>query len=262
MQPYTKTDEHMEPAGPSMFGKALSEQAKHEGRDVPLVVEKCVQAVEAMGMDYEGIYRKSGGSSQMRVITQLFDRGQPFDLEDMDRFNDISAITSVLKNYFRELPEPLLTFKLYDRFIEASENKGRDEASKESTMRDIVAALPYEHRKTLQYLVLHLARVQLRLTENRMNARNLGVVFGRKYFFLPSLYSFWSREMWRLTLSHPVATLMRSSDPNQDFSHMGGKAMTIECEYMVISRLQCASYERVQELTTSFFSHDRPSTHL
>ena len=177
-QPFSRSDEPFE-TGPSMFGRPLIEQVAAEGHEVPLVVEKCIAAVEAMGMDYEGIYRKSGGTSQLRVITQLFERGQPFDLEDADRFNDVSAITSVLKNYFRELPEPLLTFELHEQFIEAAELKN-DAAQREENMRALVARLPRQHHDTLRYLIRHLHRVRLSSDENRMNARNLGVVFGRE----------------------------------------------------------------------------------
>lgn len=48
-QPFSRGDEPTEPAGPSMFGKDLVEQAQLEQRSVPLVVEKCIQAVEALG---------------------------------------------------------------------------------------------------------------------------------------------------------------------------------------------------------------------
>ncbi|PWN48569.1 RhoGAP-domain-containing protein [Violaceomyces palustris] len=200
-QPYSRPDEPLEPQGPSMFGKDLTQQAVLESRDVPVIVEKCIQAVEAFGMDYEGIYRKSGGSSQLKVITQLFERGMPFDLEDSDRFNDVSAITSVLKNYFRELPTPLLTYDLHEEFIKAAEMKG-DPKLKAGRMGELIGQLPKEHYQTLKCLIQHLNRVQQRCEENRMNSRNLGVVFG--------------------------PTLMKSGDPSQEFAHMGGKAMTIE----------------------------------
>lgn len=182
-QPFTRSDEAVvEYTGPTMFGRALSDQVQAEGsgRKAPLVVEKCIQAVEHMGMDYEGIYRKSGGTSQLKIITQLFENRQPFNLEDTDRFNDISAVTSVLKNYFRELPEPLLTFELYQRFIECTDSKV-DVAKKEAEMRELVRALPKEHFDTLKMLIDHLHRVQDMAEYNRMNSRNLGVVFGREY---------------------------------------------------------------------------------
>ena len=72
-------------------------------------------------LDYEGIYRKTGGSGQSKMITQLFERGDySFDLLDSDRFNDVCSITSVLKTYFRSLPDPLLTYALHDKFIAAA----------------------------------------------------------------------------------------------------------------------------------------------
>jgi hypothetical protein len=103
--------------GQSMFGNDLTSQVTAEQGSVPLVVEACITAVEDRGMDYEGIYRKSGGAAQMRLIQQAFDRGD-VNLADEDTYNDICAVTSVLKTYFRDLPDPLLTYDLYPRWIE------------------------------------------------------------------------------------------------------------------------------------------------
>lgn len=102
-----------------LFGSDLSERSRYEDRPIPLIIEQCIQAVEKRGMDYEGIYRKSGGAAQMRLIHQSFDAGDPVDLEDDESVNDICAVTSVLKQYFRELPNPLLPFNLYSQFIDA-----------------------------------------------------------------------------------------------------------------------------------------------
>ena len=176
-------------------------------------------------MDYEGIYRKSGGTSQLKLITQLFERGHPFDLDDQSRFNDISAVTSVLKNYFRELPIPLLTFDLHEQFVQAVQIKDNPQ-QKEADMRELLNKLPRPHYATFRHLIMHLHRVQARSEENRMNARNLGVVFGREY---PGNIAFVSSRVLTSLLIF-TATLMRSGDPSQEFAHMGGKAMTIECE--------------------------------
>jgi len=109
-----------------MFGRDLIEQveadAQGSDRAVPIIVEKCILAVEARGMEYEGIYRKTGGAGQSKAITQAFERGDydAFDLQDSKAFNDICSITSVLKNYFRALPNPLLTFELHEAFVQAA----------------------------------------------------------------------------------------------------------------------------------------------
>lgn len=107
-------------------------------------------------MDYEGIYRKTGGSGQTKAITQLFERGDygSFDLLDTDRFNDICSVTSVLKTYFRSLPIPLLTYDLHDQFMKAVEIK--ETAAKHQALIDTVNKLPNEHYYTLRLLMLHL----------------------------------------------------------------------------------------------------------
>lgn len=95
-------------------------QAKSEGREVPLVVTKCIETVEAFGMTYEGIYRKTGGMGQTKLITQHFESKQEFDLHDRDKFNDLAAVTSCMKNYFRSLPNPLFTHDLHEEFVAAA----------------------------------------------------------------------------------------------------------------------------------------------
>lgn len=104
----------------SMFGSDLSERVQIENRSIPLIVDECIKAVEARGLEYEGIYRKSGGAAQMRAIQLAFDQGEKINLCDEEEYNDFDAITSVLKQYFRELPNPLFTFELYDTFINIS----------------------------------------------------------------------------------------------------------------------------------------------
>ncbi|KDR75947.1 hypothetical protein GALMADRAFT_248760 [Galerina marginata CBS 339.88] len=194
------------PLPPSMFGRDLTEQvladSKGEERQVPVIVEKCIEAVEERALDYEGVYRKTGGSGQSKAITQMFERGDymSFDLCDSDRFNDICSVTSVLKTYFRSLPVPLLTFDLHDQFTTAIAI--RDLSLKQQTLTDLVHKLPDEHYFTLRMLMLHLNHIHERCEKNLMNARNLGVVFG--------------------------PTLMRSRDPGAEFSDMAGKALFIE----------------------------------
>lgn len=202
-----KDDRGMQPPpGPSMFGRDLTEQVRADSKDeerlVPVIVEKCIDAVDTLALDYEGIYRKTGGSGQSKIITQLFERGDysAFDLRDNDRFNDICSVTSVLKTYFRSLPDPLLTYNLHDRFIYAASLK--DPAQKSQAFTELVAELPKEHYYTTRALMLHLHRIAQRSDKNLMHARNLGVVFG--------------------------PTLMRSRDPNAEFSDMAGKALSVE----------------------------------
>ncbi len=133
-----------------------------------------------LAMDYEGVYRKTGGSSLSKHIQQLFDRGDydSFDLNDMDKFNDVNSITSVMKTYFRNLPNPLLTFELHEQFVDAAgvwceafacieckltsdrfQYTGiKDSAAKYDALRNLLQELPPPHYDTLRFLMLHLNR--------------------------------------------------------------------------------------------------------
>ena len=106
------------PEHPStLFGSDLVERADYERRQIPSVVTRCIEEVELRGMDIEGIYRKTGGNSQVKLIQEGFDRTEDYDISDPGL--DITAVTSVLKQYFRRLPMPLLTFDIYDRVLES-----------------------------------------------------------------------------------------------------------------------------------------------
>ncbi|KAI9023719.1 hypothetical protein CLU79DRAFT_718494 [Phycomyces nitens] len=184
----------------SMFGNSLIAQVEQEERSIPILVETCITAVEARGMDYEGIYRKSGGAAQIRAIQLAFDQGKPVNLSDDDEFNDICAITSVLKHYFRELPDPLLTYELYPKFIDAvSMNFGLAKIDK---FFELLSQLPTANYETLKILCQHLYRVQERNSENLMTTKNLAMVFG--------------------------PTLMQDRDASRDLLDMNYKNATIE----------------------------------
>lgn len=140
-------------------------------------------------MDIEGIYRKSGGNSQIEAIKEGFERNNDYDISDPDL--DINAVTSTLKQYFRKLPTPLITYEVYDKLLENAPNPSQDidpshpahpanpnnHSYRVSTMRHAINELPSHHRDTLEVLVFHLARVVELQSENLMTSANVAVVF-------------------------------------------------------------------------------------
>ncbi|KAL2171995.1 hypothetical protein VTG60DRAFT_732 [Thermothelomyces hinnuleus] len=157
----------------TLFGSELVERAEYERRQIPSVVTRCIEEVELRGMDIEGIYRKTGGNSLVNLIREGFDKTDDFDISDPSL--DITAVTSVLKQYFRKLPTPLLTFDVYDRVLES--NSIQDEKERCAHLRKTVNMLPQKHRDCLEFLMFHLARVASRERENLMSPKNLAVVF-------------------------------------------------------------------------------------
>ncbi|NWX14741.1 RHG30 protein, partial [Aegotheles bennettii] len=82
---------------------------------VPQVLRSCTEFVEQHGV-VDGIYRLSGVSSNIQRLRQEFDGDGCPDLRRDIYLQDIHCVSSLCKAYCRELPNPLLTYQLYDRF--------------------------------------------------------------------------------------------------------------------------------------------------
>lgn len=174
-----------------LYGSDLEQRVEYEKVDIPIIVTRCIQEVELRGklnidirsrhlltsitgMDVEGIYRKSGGTSQIQTIKDGFERSpNEFDLSDPDL--DIHAVTSGLKQYFRRLPTPLITYEVYDNLLDTNGIAEQDKRV-EST-RQALSDLPRVHHNVLEFLVFHLKRVVERESENLMTSTNIAVVF-------------------------------------------------------------------------------------
>ncbi|KAI0478639.1 hypothetical protein GGR56DRAFT_331360 [Xylariaceae sp. FL0804] len=179
-QTYPRTMGSMNSSSPTiaeapttLFGSDLAERADFERRQIPCVVTRCIEEVELRGMDMEGIYRKTGGNSQTKAIQEGFDKNENFDISDPDL--DITAVTSALKQYFRKLPMPLLTYDVYDRVLQT--NSLSSDAEKCAHLQNVFDSLPRQHKDCLEFLMFHLSRVTTRERENLMTPKNLAVVF-------------------------------------------------------------------------------------
>ncbi|KAF1811660.1 RhoGAP-domain-containing protein [Eremomyces bilateralis CBS 781.70] len=170
-----------------LFGTDLATRCDQEKRSIPSIVIRCIEEVELRGMDAEGIYRKSGGSGQVNSVRAGFEKSNEFDISDPDL--DIHAVTSALKQYFRRLPEPLITNTVYDALLEeatggnigaASPGEEVPEPEMEERgrrIREVFKGLPGCHRDCLEFLVFHLVRVVRMEKMNLMTPLNLAVVF-------------------------------------------------------------------------------------
>jgi hypothetical protein len=125
-------------------------------------------------MDMEGIYRKSGAASAIQGIRDGFERS-PFDYDISDPDLDIHAVTSALKQYFRKLPMPLITYDIYDKIIDSAEITHAP--ARVELLQKALSELPRVHRDVLEFLVFHLKRVVERQDENLMTSQNIAVVF-------------------------------------------------------------------------------------
>uniref|UniRef100_A0A8C5QLA4 Active breakpoint cluster region-related protein n=1 Tax=Leptobrachium leishanense TaxID=445787 RepID=A0A8C5QLA4_9ANUR len=158
-----------------VFGVKISVVTKRERSKVPYIVRQCIEEVEKRGIEEVGIYRISGVATDIQALKAAFDANNK-DILMMLSDMDINAIAGTLKLYFRELPEPLLTDRLYPAFIEGIALS--DPAAKENCMMHLLRSLPDPNLMTFLFLLQHLKRVAEKEPINKMSLHNLATVFG------------------------------------------------------------------------------------
>uniref|UniRef100_A0A3Q0R1D9 Rho GTPase-activating protein 42 n=1 Tax=Amphilophus citrinellus TaxID=61819 RepID=A0A3Q0R1D9_AMPCI len=140
-------------------------------------VNKCIELVEVRGITTLGLYRTGGVNSKVqRLMTSVFASAAASDMHlDGDAW-DTKTITSGLKDYFRCLAEPLLTYRLHKDFIRAA--RYDDQKHRVRAIHALVHKLPEKNRTMLDLLTNHLLKVSSHSDENMMTVSNLGMIFG------------------------------------------------------------------------------------
>ncbi|XP_066554487.1 rho GTPase-activating protein 23 isoform X3 [Amia ocellicauda] len=163
-------------SGPKAFGVRLEEcQPAINNKFIPLIVEICCGLVEEMGLEYTGIYRVPGNNAVVSSLQDQLNKGININPAD-EKWQDLNVISSLLKSFFRKLPEPLFTDDKYNDFIDA--NRMEDAGDRLKTMKKLIRDLPDHYYHTLKFLVGHLKTVADHSEKNKMEPRNLALVFG------------------------------------------------------------------------------------
>ncbi|KAI1766279.1 RhoGAP-domain-containing protein [Hypoxylon sp. FL1150] len=167
------------PRGP-VFGVSLDRLYDSSRGPVPNVVCQCIQAVDLYGLAVEGIYRLSGSTAHVNKLKHLFDTNEDAPILDFRNpenfFHDVNSVAGLLKQFLRDLPDPLLTSEHYAGFIDAA--RSDDDIVRRDSLHAIINGLPDPNYATLRALTLHLHRVIEHSAVNRMNSQNLAIVFG------------------------------------------------------------------------------------
>lgn len=123
----------------NVFGRDLTEHTRmfNDDDSVPNIVKSCTQFIEKHGIIF-GIYRLSGTRGNINKLRQDFDKNPRISMIDCGSIsNDAHAVACVLKQYFRELPTPLLTFHMYEKFIDLFKHSTIIHQDSETDISDI-----------------------------------------------------------------------------------------------------------------------------
>ncbi|XP_041440355.1 rho GTPase-activating protein 15 isoform X4 [Xenopus laevis] len=176
-----------------VFGCRLDALCHRENSTIPKFVSMCIDAVNERGLEADGIYRVNGNLATIQKLRFIVDREravttdgrylfpeqlsqeEKLDLSSSD-WEDVHVITGALKMFFRELPEPLIPFGMFEQFVEAVQIPDLDERIE--TITALVSVLPEPNHDTLKHILSHLKRVMEHSETNRMTTQNIGIVFG------------------------------------------------------------------------------------
>lgn len=170
-----------------VFGVSLELLVERNGADstlgatptpmrIPSFVDDVISAMRQMDVSVEGIFRKNGNVRRLKELVEALDREQ--DGINLLEDNPVQ-LAALLKRFFRELPDPLMTSKLYRLFIRAQQLES--EAERHRLLQMVAFLLPKVHRDTMEVLFVFLKWVASfshvdEETGSRMDLPNLATV--------------------------------------------------------------------------------------
>ncbi|KAH9448118.1 hypothetical protein Pst134EB_022105 [Puccinia striiformis f. sp. tritici] len=170
------------PAPRPVFGVSLQEAVSvarvHSGLELPAIVFRCIEFLEAKGaIEEEGIYRLSGSSTIIKAIKERFNTEGDFNIltESKDHYLDLHAVAGLLKQFLRELGSPILTRELHGEFLKVIDLSHR--VDKVNELGRLIEELPLANYTLLRFLTAHLIHVVQNEKINKMSLRNVGIVF-------------------------------------------------------------------------------------
>ncbi|KAM9683944.1 SH3 domain-binding protein 1 isoform 1-T1 [Dama dama] len=163
-----------------VYGVPLGTHLRELGRDIALPIEACVMMLLSEGMKEEGLFRLAAGASVLKRLKQTM-ASDPRSLQEF--CSDPHAVAGALKSYLRELPEPLMTFDLYDDWMKAASLK--EPGARLEALQEVCSRLPHENLSNLRYLMKFLAQLAEEQEVNKMTPSNIAIVLGPNLLWPP-----------------------------------------------------------------------------
>ncbi|KAK9519170.1 hypothetical protein VZT92_021915 [Zoarces viviparus] len=193
-----------------LFGRDFSQVASDASDGIPFIITKCISEIERRALKMKGIYRVNGVKTRVEKLCQAFENGK--ELVELSQCSP-HDISNVLKLYLRQLPEPIMLFRLYNSLMglakeslqgEAETPEGEEAESNSinpmggkgpelvdlgpdtdpevlvlvDKLKELLKELPKANITTLRYIIRHLRKIAELEGDNKMSPSNLGIVFG------------------------------------------------------------------------------------
>ncbi|XP_062285981.1 rho GTPase-activating protein 7 isoform X3 [Scomber scombrus] len=169
----------------NVFGVPLQVIVQRTGQPLPQGIQQAMRYLRNQCLDQVGLFRKSGVKSRIQALRQMNEAsgadGGGLNYEGQSAYD----VADMLKQYFRDLPEPLLTSKLSETFLQIYQYMPKE--LRLQAARAAVLLLPDENREALRTLLCLLSDVTASVAENQMTPTNLAVCLAPSLFHLNTL---------------------------------------------------------------------------
>uniref|UniRef100_A0AAX7SZR7 Rho GTPase-activating protein 7 n=1 Tax=Astatotilapia calliptera TaxID=8154 RepID=A0AAX7SZR7_ASTCA len=169
----------------NVFGVPLQVIVQRTGQPLPQGIQQAMRYLRNQCLDQVGLFRKSGVKSRIQALRQMNEAsgadGGGVNYEGQSAYD----VADMLKQYFRDLPEPLLTSKLSETFLQIYQYMPKE--LRLQAARAAVLLLPDENREALRTLLCLLSDVTASVAENQMTPTNLAVCLAPSVFHLNTL---------------------------------------------------------------------------
>jgi len=156
-----------------VFGSSLVALLKREktpNKTIPTALESMAEVIKSR-VEVEGIFRISCSVKDLLAVKEAIEHEEI----DLGKY-DVHAITNAFKTYFREMPEPLMTYPAYDDLTAIAEDIQQE--SRIKSLQRVIANMPKANKDVLQWLVFFLNYVASYSAKNLMTSFNLSIVIG------------------------------------------------------------------------------------
>ncbi|KAI3354100.1 hypothetical protein L3Q82_018649 [Scortum barcoo] len=163
----------------NVFGVPLIVHVQRSGQPLPLGLQQALRYLRSQCLDQVGLFRKSGVKSRIQALRQM-NESSP----DNVNYEDQSAydVADMVKQFFRDLPEPLLTSKLGETFLHIYQYVPKDQRLQ--AVQAAIMLMSDENREVLQTLLCFLSDVTSSVEENQMTPMNIAVCLAPSLFHL------------------------------------------------------------------------------
>ncbi|NXB52555.1 RHG07 protein, partial [Leucopsar rothschildi] len=166
----------------NVFGVPLLLNVQRTSHPLPNGILQALEYLRSHFLDQVGLFRKSGVKSRILSLREMnetnpnnvcYEGQSAFDVADM------------VKQYFRDLPEPIFTSRLCESFLHIYQYVPKDQQFQ--AVQAAILLLPKENREALKILLFFLRDVVAFVEENQMTPTNIAVCLAPSLFHLNSL---------------------------------------------------------------------------